>query len=199
MSPEYPDDCEEPKLNGTGCAPLNIAERRIGQVERRQDSSDSREGRFLAEVSIARKAVEEIREYYRETKTELSRINDYIFGPANAMLAKYSDPTELLDAAEEENLNTEVAARFPHLAERRIHKESRGRLEAEKRAEALGVEKERIRAAAELETKRVAEAARLAMLQIEREKRNAKLIHAAIGAIVTLAGVATTYLASRGH
>jgi hypothetical protein len=199
MIMQRPDDCPDLSGNGAGCLGLQDCIREQGQLSKRLAHNEARVGQLKVSVDAAKDAADRSEAAANKSAAGIARIEAFVCKPANTMLSAYSDASELMDAAEEENMPTSVSAQIPHLAIRRIKREEVGRLEAEKRAEALGAEKERIRAAAELETKRVAEANRLAVIQIEREKRNAKLIHAAIGAIVTLAGVATTYLASRGH
>ena len=199
MSSSSRAECEEPQLNGHGCAPLAIVEESVDRLRQRQNERDAQDGRWHASLSEAKLAAQQARDAALASDARVARIETYVFGPTNTVIAKYQSDAPLMSADDEENLPTSTTIQVPHLAERRIKREEVGRLAAEKRAEALGAEKERIRAAAALETARVEEAARLKTERLEREKRNTRLLHAAIGAIVALSTAVTTYLASRGH
>lgn len=179
----------------------------VEDIDRKQDEQDNREGRMMLAVSEARTAAInardaalDSRDAANRTDGRAERIEQVVCSPANALLAKYhssNPPPELIDC--DGDIPTSVCAQYPMLSEQRIHKEKSGRIEAEKLVESLGAEKERIRLAGELELARIKEATKLREEQIEREKRNAKLIATALATLGMIATAFTTWLASRGH
>jgi len=204
---ERPDDCPDQSGNGGGCFTLQQALQEQARHSERLKYQETRIGQLKVSVDASKDASDRAESSATRAESAANRAADsadairrVICGPANDALAQHqSDSRELLDAADDHSIDTSVSIRVPHLAERRIRHEERLRIEAEKRAEELGAERERVKLAAKLEAERVATAAKIKQEQDDREKRNARLLHSALALGLAITTAVTTYLASRGH